>query len=70
MQMQTTNKSVEQEAITCTFRLFDDGLGDMPTWTHLMQIKETVSFDLDKVITTTVPVCVFEVLGALRADGP
>src|SRR6266478_2226479 len=45
----TTNKSLKQEAITRTFRLFDDGLGDVPTRTPLMQIKETVSFDLDKV---------------------
>ena len=37
-------KSPKQEAITRTFRLF--GEGDA---TLLMQIKETVSFDLDKV---------------------
>ena len=34
-------KSPKQEAITRTFRLFDEG--------DMMQIKETVSFDLDKV---------------------
>ena len=39
-----TTKSPKQEAITRTFRLFDDGDA-----TRLMQIKETVSFDLDKV---------------------
>lgn len=37
----TTAKSPKQEAITRTFRLFDEG--------DMMQIKETVSFDLDKV---------------------
>ncbi len=45
----TTNKSSKQEAIIRAFRLFDDGLGDVPT-PSLMQIKETVSFDLDKVM--------------------
>ncbi len=45
----TANKSGKQEAITRTFRLFDDELGDVPTRTALVQIKETVSFDLDKV---------------------
>jgi hypothetical protein len=36
-----STKSPKQEAITRTFRLFDEG--------DMMQIKETVSFDLDKV---------------------
>ena len=40
-----TTKSPKQEAITRTFRLFDDDGDVIP----LMQIKETVSFDLDKV---------------------
>jgi protein N-lysine methyltransferase METTL21D len=40
-----TTKSPKQEAITRTFRLFDDAGDAIP----LMQIKETVSFDLDKV---------------------
>ena len=40
-----TTKSPKQEAITRTFRLFDDDGDAIP----LMQIKETVSFDLDKV---------------------
>jgi len=38
-------KSSKQEAITRTFRLFDDDGDAIP----LMRIKETVSFDLDKV---------------------
>ena len=38
--------STKQEAITRTFRLFDEGAAAAP----LMHIKETVSFDLDKVI--------------------
>jgi hypothetical protein len=54
----TTNKSSKQETIISTFRLSDDRLGDVPTRTPLMQIEETVSFDVDKVITTTVPKCV------------
>ena len=37
--------STKQEAITRTFRLFDEGAA-----TPLMHIKEAVSFDLDKVI--------------------
>jgi protein N-lysine methyltransferase METTL21D len=43
----TTIKSSKQEAIIRTFRIFDDGLGDVQT--PLIHIKETVSFDLDKV---------------------
>ena len=39
-----STKSPKQEAITRTFRLFDEGDA-----TALMRIKETVSFDLDKV---------------------
>ena len=50
-----STKSPKQEAITRTFRLFDDG-GATP----LMQIKETVSFDLDKVteFLATISLCV------------
>jgi hypothetical protein len=43
----TSTKSSKQEAIIRTFRIFDDGLGDVQT--PLIHIKETVSFDLDKV---------------------
>ena len=43
----STTKSSKQEAIIRTFRIFDDGLGDGQT--PLIHIKETVSFDLDKV---------------------
>lgn len=43
----TSTKSSKQEAIIRTFRIFDDGPGDVQT--PLMRIKETVSFDLDKV---------------------
>jgi hypothetical protein len=39
--------STKQEAITRTFRLFDEGAA---VAAPLMHIKETVSFDLDKVI--------------------
>lgn len=47
----TNTKSSKQEAIIRTFRIFDDGvgLGDVQQ-TPLMHIKETVSFDLDKVM--------------------
>jgi hypothetical protein len=41
----TTTKSPKQEAITRSFRLFDDDGDAIP----LMQIQETISFDLDKV---------------------
>jgi hypothetical protein len=40
----TTTKSPKQEAITRSFRLFDDDGDAIP----LMQIQETISFDLDK----------------------
>jgi len=43
----STTKSSKQEAIIRTFRIFDDGLGDVLTF--LIRIKETISFDLDKV---------------------
>ena len=43
----STIKSSNQEAIVRTFRIFDDGLGDEQT--PFIYIKETVSFDLDKV---------------------
>ncbi|KAH9039287.1 putative methyltransferase-domain-containing protein [Lactarius pseudohatsudake] len=42
----TKASSTKQEAITRTFRLFDEDAATTP----LMHIKETVSFDLDKVI--------------------
>ena len=46
----SATKSSKQEAIIRTFRIFDEGpgLGDVQT-PPLMHIKETVSFDLDKV---------------------
>ena len=49
-----STKSPKQEAITRTFRLFDEGDA-----TALMQIKETVSFDLDKVteFLTAISLC-------------
>lgn len=43
----STTKSSKQEAIIRTFRIFDDGDGDVQN--PLIHIKETVSFDLDKV---------------------
>jgi hypothetical protein len=45
----SATKSSKQEAIIRTFRIFDDGprLGDVQT--PFMHIRETVSFDLDKV---------------------
>ena len=43
----TSTKNSKQEAIIRTFRIFDDGPGDVQT--PLIRIKETVSFDLDKV---------------------
>ena len=50
-----STKSPKQEAITRTFRLFDEGDA-----TALMQIKETVSFDLDKVTEfLAATLCVF-----------
>ena len=51
-------KSPKQEAITRTFRLFDDE-DAIP----LMRIKETVSFDLDKVteLLVAIPLCVWGV---------
>ena len=53
-----STKSPKQEAITRTFRLF--GEGDA---TPLMQIKETVSFDLDKVteFLAAISLCVWGV---------
>jgi hypothetical protein len=45
----TNTKSSKQEAIIRTFRIFDDGLGLGDVQSPLMHIKETVSFDLDKV---------------------
>ena len=47
----TSTKSSKQEAIIRAFRIFDDGLEDVQT--PLMHIKETVSFDLDKVTSFT-----------------
>ena len=54
----TITKSPKQEAITRTFRLFDEG-----DTTPLMQIKETVSFDLDKVtrFLAAISLCVWGV---------
>ena len=55
------HKSSRQEAIIRTFRIFNDGhaLGDVETL--LMHIKETVSFNLDKVtgflLTTVASLC-------------
>jgi protein N-lysine methyltransferase METTL21D len=57
----TSTKSSKQEAIIRTFRIFDDGLGDVQS--PLIHIKETVSFDLDKVtefLLAAVYLCVFE----------
>ena len=45
----TSTKSSKQEAIIRTFRIFDDGLGVGDVQTPLIHIKETVSFDPDKV---------------------
>jgi hypothetical protein len=45
----SATKISKQEAIIRTFRIFDDGLGLGDLQTPLMHIKETVSFDLDKV---------------------
>jgi protein N-lysine methyltransferase METTL21D len=42
-------KSLKQEAIIRTFRIFDDGLRVGDVQAPLIHIKETVSFDLDKV---------------------
>lgn len=71
----TSTKGSKQEAIIRTFRIFDDGLrvGDVQQ-TPLMHIKETVSFDLDKVTgffftSSSLPLCVLRVLGALMGYG-
>jgi hypothetical protein len=45
----SNTKSSKQEAIIRTFRIFDDGLRVGDVQTPLIHIKETVSFDLDKV---------------------
>jgi hypothetical protein len=45
----TSTKSPKQEAIIRTFRIFNDGLRVGDVQTSLIHIKETVSFDLDKV---------------------
>jgi len=42
-----STKGSKQDAIVRTFRIFDDGLGYVQT--PLIHIKETISFDLDKV---------------------
>ena len=42
-----STRSSKQDAIIRTFRIFDDGLGYVQT--PLIHIKETISFDLDKV---------------------
>jgi hypothetical protein len=67
----TNTKSSKQEAIIRTFRIFDDGLRVGDVQTPLIHIKETVSFDLDKVTGTFLLAavylcCVLRVLGALN----
>jgi hypothetical protein len=60
-----STKISKQEAIARTFRLFDDG--------PLMQIKETVSFDLDKVsklFSSYLLVSPFERGCSRSSDGP
>ena len=62
----TSTKSSKQEAIIRTFRIFDDGLRVGDVQTPLIHIKETVSFDLDKVrygnlfLLVAVYLCVLE----------
>jgi hypothetical protein len=57
----TNTKSLKQEAIIRTFRIFDDGLRVGDEQNPLIHIKETVSFDLDKVTefySWQLPLCV------------
>ena len=61
----TSTKSSKQEAIIRSFRIFDDGLRAGDVQTSLIHIKETVSFDLDKVTgifftSSSLLLCVFE----------
>jgi protein N-lysine methyltransferase METTL21D len=49
----TTTATTKQEAITRTFRLFGDNGSATTSSTPLMQIKETISFGLDKVTGST-----------------
>jgi len=72
----TSTKSSKQEAIIRTFRIFDDGVGVGDVHTPLIHIKETVSFDLDKVTgniffsgDSLLLCCILRVLGTLSADG-
>jgi hypothetical protein len=51
--IKSTTTTTKQEAITRTFRLFGDDGGAATSSTPLMQIKETISFDLDKVTEST-----------------
>ena len=65
----TNTKSSKQEAIIRTFRIFDDGIRVGDVQTPLIHIKETVSFDLDKVTgilytSNSLPLCL-RILGAL-----
>jgi hypothetical protein len=46
---QNSKQKAKQEAIIRTFRIFDDGLRLGDVQTPLIHIKETVSFELDKV---------------------
>ena len=61
----TSTKSSKQEAIIRSFRIFDNGLRAGDVQTSLIHIKETVSFDLDKVTgifftSSSLLLCVFE----------
>jgi protein N-lysine methyltransferase METTL21D len=51
--IKSTTPTTKQEAITRTFRLFGDDGGAATSSTPLMEIKETISFDLDKVTGST-----------------
>jgi protein N-lysine methyltransferase METTL21D len=60
--IKSTTPTTKQEAITRTFRLFGDDGGAAISSTPLMEIKETISFDLDKVTGSTghrVPVLLY-----------